>query len=629
MILKERQRRAMQIFFEIKKTDRLKSLVVLALILFFGCNGSSSDKALGQNGNVLSWLQEARRVPVLDSGEAGHPDAPALTTLTEKTGRRTLYSRVLLIPPGRDLDLKVKGGAYAKMIFRARSLTGDGCRVEFKQGKWPGYRSIAAFDFAAAWRCATLTFPSFSGKEERIRISNPSRATAALSAVYFLPGDRPPPRGVALLVFDGLRRDALGAYGYGRPTSPRLDAFAREHVIFNKALSAGPQTVWSVLQMLTSCWGPFEINEGQKVADDRLLLPEELQRQGCITVGISENPLIASVHNLNQGYDLYVEVDADDQDRSTSPEAALAAIREVMPLLRQTGFFFHVHFLKPHYPYLPSREGFAPFAFPYRGTIRASRASQASYIQHPFSTLSPADKRQVRALYDGSIRDCDAAFAAVRDEMKSAGILKRTLLAVTADHGELFGEHEGYRAYGHSMMCAGTGHPLFLFQATLAVPLMVSFPGDRPTAVDQPVSLIDLFPSFFDFLDIHASVRFQGKSLLPLVAGKEWPQRPLYATCHSSQGIAVALVDGNDKAVQYFTRQGRKWVARESGAYVVSDFSRDGESRLTAGEQRRLFERIALFLKRQLRLVGRQGTPVSRNLSAEQVSRLKALGYLQ
>jgi arylsulfatase len=557
-----------------------------------------------------------------------------IASLSDAAGDHILHSRSLLIPPGRSVRLRLRGSDRSRIVFRGRSAAAGRSRIEFQRKRWLGFRTMAAFDLDGSWRSETLRLDSFSGVEEELRIRNPSAATAALSAFYFRPDDRPPPRSVVLLVFDSLRRDALGIYGYPRPTSPALDAFARGHVLFQKALSAGPQTPWSVLNMLASSWGPFAIAEAQKVPAGVRRLPGEVSRLGRLSVGISENVQAGSLHDLQRGYDLFFELRFDPQRSRRERDGAsgpgmVAAVRGIVPLLAQTGFFFYGHFWKPHIPYAPSQEGFKPFAFAYRGAISAEGGDGNSFLDRPWSQLASADRRQIRALYDGGVRDCDTAFAAIRRMLEDAGIMRRTLLAVTADHGEAFGEHEGYRAYAGNAVSLGNSHLPFLFQVTAAVPLIVSFPGDRPLAVGEPVSLVDLAPSFCEFLGLAPAMPFQGESFFPLLAGAKRPQRRLYATYRRDPQLAVALFAGDRKAVRYYTQQEGRWRPAESAIYDISRFSEDRELSLPAGERRLWLGEVDAFLERQLALIEHGEQAVSRSLTAEQRRQLRTLGYVR
>ena len=270
------------------------------------------------------------------------------------------------------------------------------------------------------------------------------------------------PWNVLLVTFDTTRADHIGCYGNERIQTPTLDGLAKDGVRFARALSAVPITEPSHSTIIT---GRYPIAHGVRdnglfvLGDDQLTLAEILKSHGYDTAAaIGAYPLL-SRFGLNQGFDLYDDhltgIYEDWRGERTVPKQELffderraAQVNEaILPWLEEhakTGdgkpFFAWVHYFDAH---------------------------------QPFDPAPPYDQLYADDLYDGEIAYADSRLGFLLDRLKQLGELDRTLVVMTADHGEGLGEHDELT------------HAILAYDSTLHVPLIIRPPGRLSPARDR------------------------------------------------------------------------------------------------------------------------------------------------
>lgn len=299
-------------------------------------------------------------------------------------------------------------------------------------------------------------------------------------------GQAPPD--VVLLTLDTTRVDHLGVYGYQRPVSPAIDAFAREALVFRRAWAPAPWTLPSHASMLTgkhptSHGAHFDAKGGDsylsevvdhklaqivrvnRLGEEQITLAELLRERGYATAAFAGGPWLSPGFGLLQGYELQ---DADVRDLAGRSAAELTnrALAWLEGLPRRRPVHLLVNYFDPHTPYEPPPE-FRALAL--EGETRPdSRSWHSRAIDN----------------YDGEIRFMDRQIERLLDALRATGRYDGALIIMVSDHGELFGEH-GLRA-----------HPPFHYEPLLRVPLLVRLPGGRAAGreIDAPFSLVDLLP---------------------------------------------------------------------------------------------------------------------------------------
>jgi arylsulfatase A-like enzyme len=356
-------------------------------------------------------------------------------------------------------------------------------------------------------------------------------ALAALAVTFWrgagqaAPGDagKAPPN-VVILVLDTVRNDIVGAEWQGVPLTPSVDAIAAEGTRFTNAFSAAPWTVPSHATLFTGLH-PHRHNADHEhfvLAESFTTLAERLKARGYATAGFTCNPWLTHTLGFSQGFEQYVEVYADSKpNEDDSPKASTQAVDW---LQRRAGdkrpFLLFINYLDAHLPYTPAPEALRrltpdPAAIP-RTAFSITEAERFIGGLDQFSTV---DLQEVRRVYSAEVLAQDAQVARVLDCLRASGELDKTLLIITADHGEQLGEH------------ALMGHEFSLYEQVLHVPLIVRYPGAFPAGLKTSVlaSLTDVLPTVMDVVGLNtASEELPGRSLRHVLAAPA-ADRPLLA----------------------------------------------------------------------------------------------------
>ena len=394
------------------------------------------------------------------------------------------------------------------------------------------------------------------------------------------------PVNVLLITLDTTRADRLGAYGYAQARTPAMDALAAEGVRFARAQSPVPLTLPAHASIMTGAYPTFHglRNNGSYFLPPQAeTLAEILKSRGYRTAAFVSSFILDSRFGLDQGFDIYsdrMETGGGMKDlQSERPAAEVFADFEAWLTAAGGGapFFCWLHFYDPHLPYSPPE----PFK------------SDAA--------LPP---------YDGEIANVDLNVGRVFERLRSLGLYDNTLVIVAGDHGEAFGEH------GES------GHGIFCYQETLAVPLLMRVPGKRPKSavVDDMVDLVDILPTTLAAVGAQAPPYVQGISLLPLISGKRGPEREFYfESLYAQEDMGGAPLTG-------LLSGGWKYIdLPRAECYDLEADPGEKDNRLSAeaAPAGRLKARLREWLDQSLR----QNIDTARTMSDEERRRLESLGY--
>jgi arylsulfatase A-like enzyme len=360
----------------------------------------------------------------------------------------------------------------------------------------------------------------------------PYLAAAVLAAVLLLNGSYAlaerrglaalpdAPRGspnVLLVVLDAVRAPNLSLYGYARPTSPRLQQLAMRGVSFERAIATAPWTLPSHAGLFTGLW-PHQMSSdwGTPLDHGPRTLAEALSARGYATGAFVGNFHYASRETgLGRGFHRYEDFPVFDpahlvrasmpgrlaqhfcgrllrrRGRQTDPGRKTAETvnsRLVRWVERVEGrpFFAFVNYYDAHDPYLPPE----PFRSRF-DTPDAAAGTEAGRV------------RRLLDRYDGAIAHTDHALGELLDTLESRGVLAHTIVVVTSDHGEEFGEHGVYE------------HGKSLYMPSLHVPLVLAFPGRVPAGVSvrRPVSLREVPTTVMELAGLASGGVFPGAPL--------------------------------------------------------------------------------------------------------------------
>ncbi len=455
------------------------------------------------------------------------------------------------------------------------------------------------------------------------------------------PGGRVGPD-LFVVLFDTLRADHLGTYGYERPTSPAIDALAAEGTVFERAYSPSNWTRPAVASLFTSTMP----SRHDVVTVQRALSPELPQlstalagrgyRVGYFTTGTNVEPA--------DGYDR--DVDHFYFQRGRRPIAVTVLGKHVLvrlwPRLGRRGaagagpdadggpedltrealawvgaadpgasLFVYLHYAGPHDPYRPP----AGYLGPFGGGAPDPRLERPPGARDGREALAPADRERMVRQYDAEIRWHDEAFGELVAGLRAAGRLDDAVVVVTSDHGEAFGEHGLW------------GHGVGLYEEIVRVPLVFWRSGDDGGArVEVPVGLLDLAPTLAELAGAEAPASFDGGSLVPWLGGAA-------AAGGAGDGARTVFIENPDT--------GEAGLRDERWAFWEEETEAGRTSYLYRASDRRQLENLAgelpevvaeyraLVAERRRLDRERRSAAVGLELDADRIERLRALGYLQ
>lgn len=349
-------------------------------------------------------------------------------------------------------------------------------------------------------------------------------------AVSRLPSISPDQPNVLLIILDTVRAQNLSLYGYGQATSPVLEQFAHQGITFERAISTAPWTLPSHAGIFTGHWH-HEISADMNTPLDNTYptLAETLAAHGYLTAGFVANiDFCSSPYGLNRGFAHFDDfpVSAGQSILTSSLGQTISRNKRLRSFFdyhevlnrkdaaRITGnfldwhtrqeqrpFFAFLNYYDAHQPYLPPE----PFARKF-GPAQP-RASLAYYVNSAeFDEawqLSPEQIQAELAAYDGAIAYQDDYLGLLFEELNRRGVLDNTLVIITSDHGEQFGEHNLF------------GHTNSLYMPTLHVPLLVLLPGRTQAnqRISTPVSLRNLPATVLDIVGMDNKGQIPGNSL--------------------------------------------------------------------------------------------------------------------
>ncbi len=323
------------------------------------------------------------------------------------------------------------------------------------------------------------------------------------------------PRRAILIVIDTLRADHLGCYGYERDTSPNIDAFAEQSVLFEHAYAQAPWTVASVASILSSLYpqthGLTHAKDNRALAESIELLPERLADDGLATAAFVANMTLDPTVGFYEGFDEHAIV---VDENAAYPDEGTRINQRAIPFLERhadTSFFLYLQYMDPHDPYDDPAGHYRTFDPDYDGSFDGSIGPlfDAMARRRPW-TLDDRELEHMIARYDGEIRYVDERVHEVFATLDRLGIADETVVVVTSDHGEQFFEHGGLK------------HGTSIYDEEVRVPLIVRAPGTsrEGTRVPNPVALVDVYPTLVELLDAgEPPASLDGHSLVPLLRG--------------------------------------------------------------------------------------------------------------
>lgn len=304
------------------------------------------------------------------------------------------------------------------------------------------------------------------------------------------------PPNILFVSVDTLRADHMGLYGYGRNTTPAIDAWAKDAVVFDNAQAAASWTLPGLASVMTSfyssthrCW-----TFNSRLDPSFTTLPEILANAGYDTMAVTSHVFLAPRYGLQQGFvhfdDEFASPTEDPTTVITSEMVSDKGIRFLEDKAEtedKTPWMLWLHYFDPHGQYNPHPG-----------------------ISEEFGTHEELD------LYDGEVRFTDLHVGRVLARLQELGLAENTLVIFFSDHGEEFLDHGGLR-HGHA-----------LWRELLRIPLIIRAPGIAPRRVPDLVRTVDVLPTVLDFVPpLFPPPDIEGVSLTSFLQGR--PRAPMPA----------------------------------------------------------------------------------------------------
>lgn len=335
------------------------------------------------------------------------------------------------------------------------------------------------------------------GRSDR-RIAGVTLSVLALLVLVAVEGCFPEKRtrrpNVFIISVDTLRVDRLGIYGHAGARTPNIDRLAEDGVLFTQATTPFPRTTPALASLFTGLWpqhhGSREV--AQKMNDDIPTLAEILRRNGYATLGVSANIAASARQGLHRGFFRFLA--PPNLKHITARGITDLTLDEVARTPDDKPLFLWLHYLDPHYPYLPPKYWKdQPEAHSCRELMRTVGGDRwlAGEIYDNRDGRSEAALPACLELYDAEIAFVDYHIGRLLVHLQATGRLDDALVVFTSDHGENMGENGLYFEHGPSVHDAG-----------MRVPLIIRG-TDVPAKTDHSaIRLEDLMPTLLGYLGI-------------------------------------------------------------------------------------------------------------------------------
>ena len=423
------------------------------------------------------------------------------------------------------------------------------------------------------------------------------------------------PMNVIVVLVDTLRADHMSLYGYSRTTTPFIDRFASEAIVFERARSQAGCTFPSVNSLMTSRYPEVFAHQGKGhfgIPEAYPTIAEVLNGHGYQTAAVSASPIVRNTPSklnpnggFGRGFDLFIE--------GCVWRHGACVNRKIFKVLNnlEEPFFLYLHYMEPHAYYQPPVHYEKRFAGEYDGFDFIQQGnpkpiSKMLYANGPKYEITDRDIQHLVDLYDDEISYFDGVFRRLLRNLEARGQLEETMIVFASDHGEEFLEH------GHIGHCRG------VWDTLTRVPLVFRIPGVKGGRLDAAVQNLDIVPTILDYLKIDGDgFGFEGRSLRQLIEGQEVSPRFAFSEQKQYQssdtGSFHLIVNGAENTMALFDV--RNDPLEQHDLYSMSH-----------PELRPLSDALEGWLERTNRLGRLEKSAAAARAKEEE---LRALGYLE
>lgn len=375
-------------------------------------------------------------------------------------------------------------------------------------------------------------------------------------------------RNVILLTIDTLRKDALSCYGSNKETAPFIDSIQNQCIKFNHAHSSGPYTQAGFPGILTSSYYlDYGYSKDKKFNPNRVLISEPLHDKGIITAGFHSNAYLSAYFGWNRGWDTFYDSMEDEvTDKVPFIEASIMNNKVKAWLSNQKGkekpFFLWVHYMDVHEPYIPKRD-YLGFIDPF---ININEDDMFALFKNVLLKRDVSNQETIellRKLYLAGVRKIDDSVKELFDFLQKANVLNETVVIITSDHGDEFGEH------------GGLSHDGKMYSELVDVPLIIFDPSlSKGMTCDKLVSTLDVSPTILHLFGLEPVSKFQGHSLLPI---EDYPSIEVYGESIEKHGEKEK---GDEKPIYFYRERNLKIIYHEENdVWEMYDLQSDPKER--------------------------------------------------
>jgi len=499
------------------------------------------------------------------------------------------------LSPATEFEVDVARGVHRKTysIPIEPAKTGDTVLLTFDFGAVPDGVQIAMSSLRSS--------PLSGGKAPALETTPPELDVA-----------RQPD--IVLITLDAARSGQFSHAGYPRQTTPKIDAFAQEAVVFTEAFALAPYTLCSVPTMITglSFLDHGVTSRGDVLSGDVVTLAEYLAAAGYRTAAFSTTPNNSSAKGMDQGYQEFFER-WKGVDRKTARDPHYLTRRVLQWLDDQDGsqpIHLQIHFIPPHGPYAPAPQ-FDRFTDPEYAGPCEGRSKTIQDIESGRIPVDTACLENIVALYDGNLLAADDAVGQLLDALRARERWSETVVLITSDHGEAFLEH------------GRMGHNSTVFDEMLHVPFILRTPAWMDTSrvdPDRLATLADIVPTLLSTASIQPLSPLEGVNLLTNDADTTVNDPRFFVAANTGKPPLMGLRTHRWKLLLYSPGHG-----------ALFDLANDPME-----EENLRFDNPALFAGLGMLLTRQATAPTtlapsaqSNEISEEDREMLEALGYVE
>lgn len=424
---------------------------------------------------------------------------------------------------------------------------------------------------------------------------------------------------ILIYVVDTLRADHMSCYGYDRITSPNIDKFAQENILY---LNAYANTSWTKASGAAILTGLFPKHNKTMARDDKMpedivTLTEILKDAGYFTAAFIGNGNLSHEFGFDQGFDLYEEFfgtypHSRHVQSNSINKKIFDFFNDFLRRDERKPLFILIWTVDPHDPYAPEDSVKDLFDIRRYTPIDTYDFRFLEDVRDGKIRPSISQIEFMKTRYDQEIFFNDMSFGELLRVMKSQGIYDNSVILFTSDHGEEFFDH------------GGVGHGWTLYNEQIRIPLIIKVPQAGRGRPEDRVQHIDIYPTILEILKLKPPYELDGISFFRIVN----PLRTLYFEEHLGPNDLNAVLDPEKKMIynRHFHRRPSKELIP-----IVELYTKDDPHELNNLS----FEGFADLLRLQNLfsfrnnvdkfIAERQKTEIPKDLD----KKLKALGYIK